>query len=577
MTDEKGKPDNHEEGPGSTASSAPQGSPSSYSGAGASAETATVSASADTPRQEGEQNEQPARASGFLGVIERVGNKLPHPFWLFVILGGITLVASWVGSRVGMSATQPDTGETVEVVNLLTAEGLQQMVTGAVENFVTFPPLGVILIAMLGVAVAENSGLLSAAVRGMVSKTGPKTLTFVVALAGVTGSVASDAVYVIVIPLGAMAFYALGRSPIVGAMVAFAASSAGFNASLILNITDLLLAGISTSSAQLVDAEYEVSGLANIFFVIPSAIVLALLITAVTEFFVDRKAYELVDHNHINEDEVSFGDEAPKDNEERIEQLKLADSEKKALGIAGLVLVAVLAIYFALLFLPGSPMVNDGEVMESPLIRSIAVPIAAMFLICGIAYGVAARTITTAADVPEMMAKGLQTMLPMIVLFFAVSQFLAWFEASNLGQWTSIRGAELLQVLDLPHWALFAAFVIMVGVLNLLITSGSAQWALMAPVVVPIMMYLGVSPEVTQMLFRIGDSPTNIITPMSPYFALALTFLQRYYSKAGVGTLMSLALPYSMAMMGGWFLFFLLWYYLGIPLGPGSPMEYPAG
>ncbi|WP_257183647.1 AbgT family transporter [Corynebacterium cystitidis] len=543
-------------------------------GARNSGSTTVEHASSDhTPSSTSDKKGKP---KGFLGFVERVGNTLPHPFWLFVILGGITLVASWIGSRIGMSATQPDTGDTVEVVNLLTRDGLQQMVSDAVNNFVTFPPLGVILVAMLGVAVAEHSGLLSAAVRGMVSKTGPRTLTFVVALSGVTGSVASDAVYVIVIPLGAMAFYALGRSPIVGAMVAFAASSAGFNASLVLNITDLLLAGISTSAAQLVDENYEVSGLANIFFVIPSAIMLALIITAVTEFFVEKKARQLINHDEINEKEVSFGDEVPTNEEERLEQLKLDDHEKKALKVTGLVLLGLLAVYFALLFVPGSPFVNDGQVMESPLIRSIAVPITAFFLLSGITYGLVSRSITKAADVPEMMAEGLKTMLPMIVLFFAVSQFLAWFQWSNLGQWTSIRGAELLQVLDLPNWALFAVFVLLVGLLNLFITSGSAQWALMAPVVVPIMMYLGVSPEVSQMLFRIGDSPTNIITPMSPYFALALTFLQRYYSKAGVGTLMSLALPYSMAMMGGWFIFFLAWYYLGIPLGPGSPMEYPA-
>lgn len=514
------------------------------------------------------------KPTGFLGFIERVGNKLPHPFWLFVILAGLTAVASWIGSSVGMSATQPDTGDTVEVTNLLTPEGLRTMVSEAVNNFVTFPPLGVILIAMLGVAVAEGSGLLSAAIRAMVSKAGPKMVTFLVALAGVTGSVASDAVYVIVIPLGAMAFYALGRSPIVGAMVAFAASSAGFNASLVLNITDLLLAGISTSAAQLIDENYEVSGLANIFFVIPSAVVLSLIVTAVTEFFVDKRAHQLVDHSQINEEEVSFGDTKAETEEERLEQLRLDPEETRALKVAGWTLLGMLAVYFALLFVPGSPFAEDGAVMDSPLIRSIAVPISLMFFGVGVAYGLASGSIRKASDIPEMMEKGLGTMLGMIVLFFAVSQFLAWFEWSNLGQWTSIRGAELLQALDLPTWALFAAFVIMVSVLNLLITSGSAQWALMAPVVVPIMMYLGHSPEVTQMLYRIGDSPTNIITPMSPYFALALSFLQRYYSKAGVGTLMSLALPYSMAMMAGWFIFFLIWYYLGIPLGPGSPMTY---
>lgn len=521
-----------------------------------------------------EQEENPG---GFLGFIAKVGDKLPHPFWLFVILAGLTAVASWIGSRIGMSAEKPDTGETVEVTNLLTSDGLSRMVADGIENFLTFPPLGVIITAMLGVAVAEHSGLLSAAVRAMVAKTGPKMVTFVVALAGVTGSVASDAVYVIVIPLGAMAFYALGRSPIVGAMVAFAASSAGFNASLILNITDLLLAGISTSGANLIDPEYEVNALANIFFVIPSAVVLSLIITAVTELFVDKKARELVDHDQINTEELAFNEasEEAETEEEKRSALELDDYEWKSLKVAGVTLALLLAAYFALLFVSGSPLQGPGgAVMESPLITNIAVPISAMFMITGIAYGLTAKTITKAGDIPEMMAKGLETLLPMLVLFFAVSQFLAWFEWSNLGQWTSIRGAELLDRWDLPTPILFAFFVLMVAALNLFITSGSAQWALMAPVVVPMMMYLGHSPETTQMLFRIGDSPSNIITPMSPYFALALTFLQKYYKKAGVGTLMSLAIPYSLAMLAGWFVFFLIWYYLGIPLGPGVSYTY---
>ncbi|MDO5670910.1 MAG: AbgT family transporter [Corynebacterium sp.] len=524
----------------------------------------------DTSR---DQDTKKKESRGFLGVIETVGNKLPDPFWLFVILAGIVALTSWGGSRIGMTAEQPDTGETIAVESLLTPEGLQRMVTDAVSNFTSFPPLGVILTVMLGVAVAEHSGLLSALVRSMVAKVGPRTLTFALALAGVTGSVASDAIYVILIPLGAMAFHAVGRSPIVGAMVAFAASSAGFNASLVLNITDLLLAGISTSAAQLIDDTYEVSPLANIFFVIPSAIVLALIITAVTEFFVDRKARQLIDHDKINYDEVSFGN----GDEDSQDDLSLSSTEARALMITGVALVAYLAAYFALLFIPGSPLAGpDGEAMESPLIRSVAVPIALAFFVLGLVYGLAAKTIENAADIPEFMARGLKTLLPMLVLFFAVAQFLAWFEWSNLGVWTAIRGSELLQAWNLPPLVMFAGLVLMVALLNLFITSGSAQWALMAPVIVPMMMYVGVSPEVSQMLFRIGDSPTNIITPMSPYFALALTFLQRYYKPAGVGTLMSLALPFSIAMLVGWFLFFCVWYLLGIPLGPGTPMTYSA-
>lgn len=515
--------------------------------------------------------------SGFLGWIEKVGNKLPDPFWLFVILAGVVAVSSWLASKAGLSAIDPASGEEIHVESLLTGENISRMVTDAVENFIAFPPLGVILAVMLGVAVAEQTGLLAAMVRAMVDKVSPKMLTFMVALAGVTGSVASDAIYVIIIPLGAMAFHAVGRSPVVGAMVAFAASSAGFNSSLILNITDLLLAGISTSAAQLVDDAYEVSPLANIFFVIPSAVVLSLIITAVTELFVDKKAENLVDHDHIDEDELQL-DESNQPNDSHLtddDDLSLTPLERKGLAWAGITLVVALVAYFALLFIPGSPFARPEEgFMESPLIRAIAVPITLIFFATGLVYGLIVGTVKEAADVPKFMAKGLETLLPILVLFFAVSQFLAWFQWSNLGPWTAIKGSELLQSWDLPNVILFAAFVLMVTLINLFITSGSAQWALMAPVVVPMMMYVDVSPEVTQMLYRIGDSPSNIITPMSPYFALALTFLQKYYKKAGVGTLMSLALPYAVSMLVGWFVFFMIWYALGIPLGPGAPMGY---
>lgn len=536
-----------------------------------------MSASTKTKRK---QNDNSEATGGFLGWIEKIGNKLPDPFWLFVILSAVVAVSSWVASKAGLSAVDPSSGEEIHVESLLTAENISRMVSDAVENFIAFPPLGVILAVMLGVAIAEQTGLLSALVRRMVVKVSPKMLTFMVALAGVTGSVASDAIYVIIIPLGAMAFYAVGRSPIVGAMVAFAASSAGFNSSLILNITDLLLAGISTSAAQLVDEAYVVSPLANIFFVIPSAVVLSLIITAVTELYVDKKAKVLIDESHIDTTELEFdgkGEETGRReaNDDSGAHLELSPAESKGLMCSGLALLVFLAAYFALLLVPGSPFARPDEgFMESPLIQAIAVPIALAFFLAGLVYGLVVGTVKSAADIPAFMAKGLETLLPMMVLFFAVAQFLAWFQWSNLGSWTAIRGAELLQAWNLPTVLLFAAFVLMVALINLFITSGSAQWALMAPVVVPMMMYVGTSPEVTQMLFRIGDSPSNIITPMSPYFAVALTFLQKYYKKAGVGTLMSLALPYAITMCVGWFLFFLIWYFLGIPLGPGSPMTY---
>lgn len=531
---------------------------------------------------------RPARPSGFLGVVERVGNVLPDPFWLFVILGAVVLVLSWIGSVAGLSADDPQSGKTIHIENLLSSDGLSRIVTETVTNYTSFPPLGLIITVMLGVAVAEHSGLISAVLRAMVARVGPRTLTFAVALAGVTGSVASDAVYVILIPLGAMSFRALGRSPIVGAMVAFAASSAGFNASLVLNVTDVLLGGISTSAAQLVDPGYAVSPLANYFFVVVSSFILAGIITAVTELFVDRKAHELVDHDLISYEEVSIanapgntagsGDSAERDKtrEDLHADLALDRTEVRGLAATGVAALILAAVYAALLTIPGSPLRGPGgSIMDSPLISDVAVPIAIGFFLLGLVYGAVTGTVRSASDLPEMMARGIRTLLPMLVLFFAISQFLAWFQWSNIGSWLAVRGSELLQSWHLPTVLLFAGFVLLVTVLNLLITSGSAQWALMAPVIVPMMMYLGVSPEATQMLYRIGDSPTNIITPMSPYFALALTFLQRYYRPAGVGTLMSLAIPFSVSMLVGWFIAFVVWWALGIPLGPGSPMSYP--
>lgn len=525
---------------------------------------------------------------GFLATLERIGNALPNPFWLFVILAGVVIVSSWIGAAAGMQAKDPSSGEMIKVENLATSEYLQKMISEAVTNFTEFAPVGLILVCMLGVAIAEYSGFIGSAIRAAIAKVhSPVLLTFIVALAGVTGSIASDAVYVILIPLGAASFAAVGRNPIVGAMVAFAASSAGFNSSLVLNITDVLLAGISTHAAQFVDPEYVVSPLANYFFTMASAVVLALIITAVTELFITKHVEKTIHADHIDHEAAEFtkpgaseekAAEAAEDSETEAatgrDKLKLTDDERRGLRFGNIAAVVFLAAWFAALFIPGSPLRGEGDgILNSVLLTDVVVSIALFFAVTGIAYGLGAKTITSSADVPAFMERGLGTLTTMMVLFFAVAQFTAYFKWSNIGQWTAIKGAEFLTKADLPPLLLFAAFVLMVAVLNLLITSGSAQWALMAPVVVPMLMYVQVTPEVSQQLFRIGDSPTNIITPMSPYFALALTFLQKYYKPAGVGTLMSLAIPYSICMLVGWFLFFVVWYLVGIPLGPGAPVR----
>ncbi|MDO5629140.1 MAG: AbgT family transporter [Mobilicoccus sp.] len=499
---------------------------------------------------------------GALTALEKVGNKLPHPFWLFVIFAVVVLALSSLLSRAGVSAVSPTDGETIEVVDLLTRDGIHEILAEAVPNFTSFPPLGLIIIVMLGVAVAEYTGLISAAIRMVVSRVSPRWLTFVLALAGVTGSVASDAIYVVLIPLGAAAFKAVGRSPVLGAVVAFGSASAGYNASLLITGTDAILAGLSTSAAQIIDESYVVTPVANYFFAAASAVWLAFLVTLVTELLLSKTTRDMIDPQEE--------DGAPDDEEN---SFHLEPAERRGLKLAALAALICFAIYFALLFWPNSIMQGETGVLDSPLLTSVVVPIALVFGITGTVYGLTVGKITALGDIPAMMAKGIVSLAPVLVLFFAAAQFVAYFRWSNLGQIISIQGAGLLEGAGFPPLVLFAGLVLLTASINFFITSGSAQYALMAPVIVPMFMLLGYSPEVTQMLYRMGDSPTNIISPMSPYFALALGYIQQYYSKAGIGTLISLTLPISLTLLVGWFAFFALWYTIGLPLGPGIPVR----
>ncbi|WP_312918659.1 AbgT family transporter [Kocuria sp.] len=511
----------------------------------------------------------------FLNGVEWVGNKLPHPFWLFVILAGLVAVLSAVLATAGVTAQNPATGDVETVHNLLTSEGLQAMVGDAVENFASFPPLGVVITVLLGVAVAERSGLINTAVKLVVSRVSAGWLTFVLALTGVTGSVASDAIVVVLIPLGAAAFKAAGRSAVLGAVIAFVSSSAGFNASLVVNLTDPLVGGITQSAAQLVDPEYTVSPIANYFFSAASAVVLALVITLVSETVLTRmtKKYHAAERSEAEAARAAEAGDGEHAETFTAQTLTVTSRrETTALWAAVGTLVAGLGIYFTLLFIPGTPFPGeDGTPLTSVLISSVAVPIGLLFFVCGIAYGIVAGTIDKASDVPPMMASAITQVAPLIVLFFAAAQFIAWFDWSNMGTVLAIKTAGVLGSAGVPPVVLFAGMVMLISVINLFITSGSAQWTLTAPVLVPMFMYLSIPPETTQMLFRIGDSPSNVLSPLNPFFAMTLGFIQRWYPKAGIGTLMSMVLPLSLAMIVVWFLFFLAWWGLGIPLGPGSP------
>jgi len=495
-----------------------------------------------------------------LDVVERLGNKLPHPFWLFVILSGVLALASWGLSAAGVSALNPATGKTIEAKNLLSAEGVRMMVTDAVKSYTSFPPLGTILVVMLGVAVAERSGLLAAVLRSGVSKVSPRWVTFALAFTGMVSHVASDAAYVVLIPLGALAFRAVGRSPILGIVVAFVSISAGYDASPLITPTDAILSGLTTAAAQTIDPSYSVTPLANYFFSLASSIVLAVVITLVTEKILARRAAEMPVDDDAEEDDLG--------------SLQLTRQERRGL-LAALIALAVFVVALVLAVLPASSPLRGkgGSIVESPLLTSISVFLALGFLAAGWAYGKVAGTVTSSRDIPGFMAHGFREMAPILVLFFAISQFLAYFKWTGIGEITAINGAGLLKSAGVSGPVIMLGILVVVTLVNLIVTSGSAQWALIGPVFVPMLMLLDIPPETTQALYRIADSCTNAITPMSPYFVMALGFLQRYRRSAGIGTLFSMTVPLSFALLVVWTLLFFVFWVFGIPLGPGAPVR----
>ncbi|MEV6030521.1 AbgT family transporter [Nonomuraea sp. NPDC052116] len=513
-----------------------------------------------------------------LGGIERLGNRLPHPFWLFVILAALLALVSWGLAAAGVSAVNPATGKTVVAKNLLSADGVRMMVGDAVTNYTSFPPLGTILVVMLGVAVAERSGLLAAVLRSGVSRVSPKWVTFALAFTGMVAHVASDAAYVVLIPLGALAFRAVGRSPILGIVVAFVSISAGYDASPLITPTDAILSGLTTAAAHTVDPAYTVTPLANYFFSLASSLVLAATITLVTERVLARRVESLpIDPEPSPASPASPASSTSPGSstsfDEDLGALALSASERKGLRAALIALVVYVAAVVAAVLPAGSPLRGkDGGIVQSPLLTSIAIFLALAFLAVGWAYGKAAGTITGSRNIPGFMAHGFREMAPILVLFFAISQFLAYFKWTGIGEIIAIDGAGLLKSAGVSGPVVFLGILVVVTLINLVVTSGSAQWALVGPVFVPMLMLLNIPPEYTQALYRIADSCTNAITPMSPYFVMALGFLQRYRRSAGIGTLASMTIPLSFTLLVVWTLLFFAFWWLGIPLGPGAPI-----
>lgn len=497
----------------------------------------------------------------FLTVIERIGNTLPNPSTLFALLAGLIVLLSWVFSKMGVTAIHPVTGQEIVVVNLLNLEGLHRMLISVVPNFIGFPPLGTVLACLVGIAVAERSGLITAALRLIVLAAPPRWLTPLVIFGGILSHSGADVGYVLFIPLGAAMFHAAGRHPLAGLAAAFAGVSGGFSANIVLGTIDVLLAGITQAAAVVVDPGAVIHATANWYFLIAASLLVTAVGTWVTEKIIEPRlgAYS--------------GDARP-------EEIKPLDAlEKRGLWTSALATFGLTAL---ILWgtLPENGFLLDPKnptLLGSYFIRGLIFFIFLYGLVAGLAYGIGARTLRNDNDVIRGMDSSIATMASYIVMAFFAAQFLAYFNWTNLGTIMAVKGAGLIQSMNLQNQPvlLMVTLVFFTAAVNLVIGSASAKWTLLAPIFVPMFMLLGYTPELVQASYRVGDSCTNIITPLMPYFPLILTFAVRYVPKAGIGTLIALMMPYSIAFMIAWTLMLVGWILLGLPLGPGAGLRLP--
>jgi len=500
--------------------------------------------------------------SSFLAMIEKGGNALPHPASLFAIMATLAVVVSGITNLFDLSVIHPGTGETIRPNNLFSVSGLHYILTSMVTNFTGFAPLGTVLVAMLGIGIAEGSGLIGAGLRVLVLSAPRRLLTFVIVLAGVISNTASEIGYVLLVPLAAVIFLAARRHPIAGLAAAFAGVSGGYSANLLLGTIDPLLSGLSQEAARIVDPEYLVNPACNYYFMAVSTFAIAAAGTWVTEKIVIPRLGEYT-------------------GPEKADDIKgLSPEEKRGMRYSTITMV-VITVILLLGTVPASGFLRNAEtgaLLHSPFLSGIVALVFIFFGACGVAYGIGAGTYRSDTDVVNGMAASMKTLALYMVLIFFAAQFVAYFNETNLGLIVAVKGAQLLNASGLTAIPLIIAFVIVSGFLNLFMGSASAKWALMAPIFIPMFMLLEqpLSPEFTQVAYRIGDSTTNIIAPMMSYFALIVAFMARYDEKAGIGTVIATMLPYTVVFLIVWIIMLVIWVLLGIPVGPGAPIYLPS-
>jgi len=494
----------------------------------------------------------------FLDGVERTGSRLPDPVSLFFIAAALVVIASWIASTLGVNVVHPGTGATINVVNLLAPEGIRRMFTDAVTNFTAFPPLGLVLVTMIGIAIAERGGLITAVLRTTVHSVPHSLLTAALVFAGVNSSIVADAGYVVLIPLGAVVFASVGRHPLAGLSATFAGVAGGFSANVSITSLDPLLSGITETGAHLIDPAYTVSAASNWYFMLGSTFFLTIVGTLISEKLVEPR----------------LGPWNSKEHEDPAMQQRLSPLEKRGLLWAAIAfLVGCVAV--AALSIPEHAILRDDQGSFKPLEKSVVLILMVLFLVSGIVYAKVTKSVRNDKDIATMASDGMAQMGGYIVLSFVMAQFIAYFNWSNIGVVTAVNGADMLKAMNLQGPLLLSMLVLITFVLDLLVASASAKWAVMAPVFVPMFMLMGISPEATQLAYRVGDSSSNMIAPMLSYIPLILVAMRRYKPDSSLGTLLALMIPYSMTFLFGWTLFMLAWMYLGIPIGPGAPTFIP--
>jgi len=488
--------------------------------------------------------------------IEVAGNRLPHPTVLFVILCFAVLLLSWLAALAGLKAAHPHSGEVIRAVNLLSATGLHRMLSETVTNFTSFAPVGTVLVAIMGIGVAEHSGLLGALLRATVLKAPARLLSFVIVFTGVLSSLAADTGYVVLVPLAALIFKSAGRNPLAGIAAAFAGVSGGYSANLLIGPLDAILAGISTEAAVLVQPGYEVNAAGNYYFMLSSVFVISLVGAWITERIILPR--------------MSADNRSGKNEETGIAPLSVRDQ-------AGLKAVTAYTFVVIVLLLAGlvpeAGILRDpesGSIIRSPFINGIVVIIAVYAALAGILFGRVSGRYRRAGEFVGGMEQHMAVMAGYLVLMFFAAQFVSYFSWSNLGSIIAVGGAGMLAVLQIPPAILLLVFIPLAAFINLFIGSASAKWALIAPVFVPMLLLSGISPEATQIAYRIGDSTTNIITPLMPYFGVIIAFARQYDKSAGIGTVIAMMLPYSVGFLLAWSVLLVLWILSGWQLGPGA-------